>query len=59
MKENFFGSFLGHSTYEYLNAAAQQKLVNEWAERLWHKYDAKRNADEEPVPQSRSRRRMG
>ncbi len=59
MKENFFGSFLGHSTYEYLNAAAQQKLVNEWAERLWHKYDAKRNADEEPVRQSRSRRRMG
>jgi hypothetical protein len=59
MKENFFGSFLGHSTYEYLNAPAEQRLVSEWADRLFAKYQVKRNADEEPVRQPRSRRRMG
>jgi hypothetical protein len=57
MKENFFGSFFGHSTYEYLNAPPEQKLLSDWAERLFTKYSVKRNADEEPVRQTRSRRR--
>ncbi len=59
MKENFFGSFFGHSTYEYLNAPPEQKLLSDWAERLFTKYSVKRNADEEPVRQTRSRRRTG
>ncbi len=59
MKENFFGSFLGHSTYEYLNAPAQQRLVNEWAERMFTKYQVKRNPDEEAPQSNRSRRRTG
>jgi hypothetical protein len=59
LKENFFGSFLGHSTYEYLNAPAEQKLLSDWTNFLFVKYNVKRNMDEEPVRQSRSRRRMG
>ncbi|HXY34052.1 MAG TPA: SurA N-terminal domain-containing protein [Planctomycetaceae bacterium] len=57
MKENFFGSFFGRSTYEYLNAPASQRLVSDWADRLFAKYSVKRNMDEEPVRQTRSRRR--
>ncbi|HEV8069798.1 MAG TPA: SurA N-terminal domain-containing protein [Planctomycetaceae bacterium] len=59
MKENFFGSFFGHSTYEYLNAGAEQELLRSWTDRLFVKYNVKRNADEEPVRQTRSRRRTG
>jgi SurA N-terminal domain len=59
MKENFFGSFFGHSTYEYLNAPAEQKLLSDWVDRLFAKYSVKRNMDEEPVRQTRSRRRVG
>jgi hypothetical protein len=56
MKENFYGSFLGRSTYEHLNLPIQQKLVSDWADRLFAKYSVKRNMDEEPVRQTRSRR---
>jgi SurA N-terminal domain len=59
MKENFYGSFFGHSTYEYLNAPPEQKLLSEWADRLFTKYSVKRNLDEGPVRQTRSRRRTG
>jgi hypothetical protein len=59
MKENFFGSFFGHSTYEYLNAGAEQELLRSWTDRLFVKYNVKKNADEEPVRQTRSRRRTG
>jgi hypothetical protein len=59
MKENFFGSFFGHSTYEYLNAPVEQTLLRDWTDRLFAKYSVKRNMDEEPVRQTRSRRRMG
>jgi hypothetical protein len=59
MKENFYGNFLGRSTYEHLNLPLQQKLVSDWADRLFAKYSVKRNADEEPVRQTRSRRRTG
>jgi hypothetical protein len=56
MKENFFGSFFGHSTYEYLNASSEQQLINDWTQRLFTKYSVKRNMEEEPV---RQRRRTG
>jgi hypothetical protein len=59
MKENFYGSFFGHSTYEYLNAPPEQKLLSDWAEHLFAKYNVKRNQDEEPVRQARPRRRTG
>ena len=59
MKESFFGSFFGHSTYEYLNAPVEQTLLRDWTDRLFAKYSVKRNMDEEPVRQTRSRRRMG
>jgi SurA N-terminal domain len=59
MKENFYGSFLGASTYEYLNAPAEQKLRYEWGERLEAKYGVHRNLEEEPVRQTRSRGRAG
>jgi hypothetical protein len=59
MKENFFGSFLGHSTYEYLNAGAEQGLLNDWYQRLVAKYKLTRNAEEEATRPVRSRRRTG
>jgi len=59
MKENFFGSFFGHSTYEYLNAPAEQKLLSDWYDRLFHKYNVQHNRDEESIRQTRSRRRVG
>jgi SurA N-terminal domain len=59
MKENFFGGFFGHTTYEYLNAPVEQTLLQDWTNRLFTKYSVKRNLDEEPVRQTRSRRRTG
>jgi hypothetical protein len=59
MKENFFGSFFGHSTYEYLNSPVEQTLIRDWTDRLFTKYSVKRNMDEEPVRPTRSRRRTG
>jgi hypothetical protein len=59
MKENFFGSFLGHSTYEYLNAPPEQKLLTEFTQRLFAKYGVKPNVEEEAPRSTRSRRRNG
>jgi hypothetical protein len=59
MKENFFGSFLGASTYDYLNAPTEQRLRFEWAQRLEAKYGVKPNPEEEPMRQTTSRRRAG
>jgi hypothetical protein len=60
MKENFFGSFLGASTYEYLNAPEDQRLRYDWERRLEAKYGLHPpSPDEESMRQTSSRTPAG
>ena len=56
MKEKLFGGgfmFGGRTTYDYLNMPEQQQLAGGWMERLYTKYNVRRNFDEERRPRPR------
>ncbi len=56
LKERLFGSgfmFGGRTTYDYLNMPEQQQLASDWMERLYTKYNVRRNFEEERRPRPR------
>jgi predicted CopG family antitoxin len=58
LKERLFSSgfmFGGRTTYDYLNMPEQQQLAGDWMERLYTKYNVRRNMEEQP-PQHQPRR---
>jgi hypothetical protein len=56
LKERLFGTgfvFGGRTTYDYLNMPEQQQLAGEWVDRLFAKYNVRRNFEEERHPRTR------
>jgi hypothetical protein len=56
LKERLFfsgNSMFGRTTYDYLNMPAQQQLAGEWIQRLFAKYNVRRNMEEERRPNQR------
>jgi len=56
LKERLFGNgfmFGGRTTYDYLNMPEQQQLAGEWVDRLFAKYNVRRNFEEEHRPRTR------
>jgi hypothetical protein len=61
LKERLFSSgfmFGGRTTYDYLNMPQQQQLAGDWMQRLYTKYNVRRNEEEAP-PNRRNTRRAG
>ncbi|HUE15514.1 MAG TPA: hypothetical protein VMR25_15215 [Planctomycetaceae bacterium] len=56
LKERLFGSgfmYGGRTTYDYLNMPEQQQLASDWMERLYTKYNVRRNFEEDRRPRPR------
>jgi hypothetical protein len=61
MKERLFSSgfmFGGRTTYDYLNMPQQQQLASDWMQRLYTKYNVRKNEEEQPTNRRNTRRVM-
>jgi hypothetical protein len=59
MKERLFSSgfmFGGRTTYDYLNMPQQQQLAGDWMQRLYTKYNVRKNEEELPTNRRNTRR---
>ena len=59
LKERLFSSgfmFGGRTTYDYLNMPQQQQLAGDWMQRLYTKYNVRRNEEEQPTNRRNTRR---